>query len=84
VLTSERVLSLTGPGHAILKADLCRIEGELQPMESVDRFLKIAGGGGGISIEENTLPPGFMSLWNAILIANAWGNDRILTGQNGK
>jgi hypothetical protein len=68
VLTSERVLSLTGPGHAILKADLCRIEGELQPMESVDRFLKIAGGGGGISIEENTLPPGFMSLWNAMLI----------------
>ena len=65
VLTSDRVLSLTGPGHAIDKADLCLIEGEPQPMESADIFLirrgDKEGGGGGISMDANELPPEFKS-----------------------
>lgn len=57
LLTSDRVLSLTGPGHAMVKADLCLIEGELHPMESLDmlriRIGDMIGGGGGISVEVN-------------------------------
>lgn len=65
VLTSDKVLSLTGPGQAMDRADLCLIEGEPQPMESVDRFLinrgDKEGGGGGISIDASTLPAEFAS-----------------------
>ena len=65
VLTSDRVLSLTGPGQAMDKADLCRIEGEPQPMESVERFLinrgDKEGGGGGMSIDAYTFPTEFVS-----------------------